>query len=91
MTQRQRTAYAGLSGFFAFWAVMAPMMLQQRPEIMWALFAFGLALAIGLGVLAILGKFNDPASPYLRALKLTAIAAIAAGAVFVGYTAFFNG
>ncbi len=80
----RRTAIAGLVGYLAPWVVLAPAM--ARNSNLWLVFVLGLSLVFALAVLALRGKFDDPASPYVRALKIAAIGALAAGALFLAYT-----
>lgn len=80
----RRAAIGSLVGYLAPWVVLGPMMLRQHLNV-WLVFVPGLLFVIALSVLGWLGKFDDPASPYVRALKFVAIGALAAGALFLAY------
>ena len=82
----KRVAAGGLVGFFAFWAAIGPTMLPRHGAILWPVFIVGALLAGGLCVMALLGKFDDPASSYVRALKLAGASALVGGVVFMAYS-----
>ncbi|MCX7357895.1 MAG: hypothetical protein NT015_07125 [Alphaproteobacteria bacterium] len=82
---RRVKAASGLFFYLIPWVVLGPSLRPQFPNL-WLVFVLGLLFFLGMGVLALRGKFDDPTSPYVRAIKIVATGALAVGTIFLAYT-----